>query len=116
LKGLASVEGDDADRALLAALGDPSPAVRTTAARAALEGFRRAQEDERLLAAAIPVLEEDARAVPEDHLRWFRLGSAKRIAGDDRGALAAFERKLQLDPAAKLVRDAVSEIKRRLAK
>jgi predicted CXXCH cytochrome family protein len=116
LKGLASVEGDDADRALLAALGDPSPAVRTTAARAALEGFRRVQNDERLLAAAIPVLEEDARAVPEDHLRWFRLGGAKRIAGDDVGALAAFERKLQLDPAAKLVRDAVSEIRKRLAK
>jgi hypothetical protein len=116
LKGLASVESDDADRALMSALSDPSLAVRTTAARAALEGFRRVQANETLLAAAIPVLEEDARAVPEDHLRWFRLGSAKRIAGDDRGALAAFERKLQLDPAAKLVREAVDAIRKRLAK
>jgi len=116
LKGLASVEGDDADRALLAALSDPSPAVRTTAARAALEGFRRVQANDALLAAALPVLEDDARAVPEDHLRWFRLGSARRIAGDDRGALAAFERKLQLDPAAKLVREAVEEMRKRLAK
>jgi len=116
LKGLASVESDDADRALLSALADPSRAVRVAAARASLEGFRRVQANDRLLAAAIPVLEEDALAVPEDHLRWFRLGSAKRIAGDDRGALDAFERKLQLDPAARLVRDVVEDLRRRLAK
>jgi cytochrome c-type biogenesis protein CcmH/NrfG len=62
------------------------------------------------------VLEEDARAVPEDHMRWFRLGSAKRIAGDDRGALLAYERKLQLDPAAALVRKAVEQLRRSLGR
>ena len=116
LAGLAGVQGDDADRALYLALSDTSPAVRTAAARAALAGFTRVQADARLLAAVIPVLEEDARAVPEDHLRWFRLGCAKQIAGDDRGALLAFERKLQLDPAASLVRGAVEELRRRLAR
>lgn len=116
LEGLAMIEGEDADRALLEGLRDPSLAVRAAAARAALEGFHRVQTNERLLAAVLPVLEEDARAIPEDHLRWFRLGSARRIAGDDRGALEAFERKLQLDPAARLVREAVEEIRRRLAK
>ena len=44
------------------------------------------------------------------------LGSARRIAGDDRGALEAYERKLQLDPAARLVREAVEAIRKRLAK
>jgi len=62
------------------------------------------------------VLEEDALGVPEDHMRWFRLGSARLIAGDDRGALAAFERKLQLDPGASAVRRTVEEIRRRLSK
>jgi predicted CXXCH cytochrome family protein len=113
--GLASVAGEEADKALLAALGDPSPAVRIAAARAALEGFQRVEANERLLAAALPVLEEDALAVPEDHLRWFRLGSARLIAGDDAGALAAFERKLQLDPGASAVCRTADEIRRRLA-
>jgi predicted CXXCH cytochrome family protein len=113
LAALGAIEGDDANRALLAGLSDTSPAVRSAAARAALAGFERVRDDPRLLAAVIPALEEDALAVPEDHVRWFRLGCARRIAGDERGALAAFERKLQLDPAALLVRKAVEEMRRR---
>ena len=116
IEALAQVEGEDADDALLTALADSSLAVRTAAARTALLGFRRVEDNERLLAAVVPVLEEDARNVPEDHMRWFRLGAARRIAGDDRGAIEAFERKLQLDPGARLVREAVVEMKRRLAK
>jgi predicted CXXCH cytochrome family protein len=116
LEGLAAVPGDDADHALMTGLSDPSLAVRTAAARAALEGYVRVQANDRLLEAILPVLAEDARAVPEDHMRWFRLGSARRIAGDDRGALDAFERKLQLDPGARLVRDVVEDLKKRLAK
>ncbi len=116
LEGLATVQGDDADDALLTGLSDPSLAVRTAAARAALDGWVRVEANERLLEAILPVLAEDARAVPEDHLRWFRLGAARRIAGDDRGALEAFERKLQLDPGARLVREAVEDLKKRLAK
>jgi predicted CXXCH cytochrome family protein len=116
LAALALREDEDANRALRAGLDDPSPSVRVAAARAALEGFRRVKADPDLLAAALPVLEADAVAVPDDHLRWFRLGSARLLAGDDRGALAAFERKLQLDPAARRVRETVETLRRRLTK
>jgi predicted TPR repeat methyltransferase len=49
-------------------------------------------------------------------MRWFRLGSAKRIAGDDLGALLAYERRLQFDPAAALMRKAVEQLRRSLGR
>jgi hypothetical protein len=101
----------EADSVLLKALNDESAAVRSRAARAALRGWTRVQKNERLLEAVIDVLVEETAAVPEDDLRWFLLGAARQIAGDDAGAIAAYEMKLRLDPDAALVRKAVDALK-----
>ncbi len=115
LSALAGFAGEDADRALRRALGDDSLTVRAAAARAALRGWERAKRDRPLLDAALPVLEEDARAVPEDHRRWFLLGAARQIAGDLRGAVEAYDRKLLLDPNARYVRDQCERLRAKLA-
>jgi predicted CXXCH cytochrome family protein len=112
LRALASVRSEGADAELLAAMKDASPSVRIVAARAALQGWARVRASKALLAAALPVLEEDARLVPDDHLRWFRLGAARQIAGDVAGAIAAYERKLALDPNAKAVRETVARLRK----
>ncbi len=106
---------EDADLTLRRLLEDPSLAVRGAAARAALAGYTRVQDNPRLLAAVIPVLAEEAEVVPQEDQRWFRLGAAREIAGDNAGALAAYERKLALDPYARLVRDAADALRKRLA-
>lgn len=111
LAGLASVRSDDADAAFVAACADPVPAVRYLAARSALQGWDRVRASKPLLAAVLPVLAEDAAAVPEDHLRWFRLGAARQIAGDTAGAIEAYERKLALDPGAQAVRETVARLR-----
>lgn len=113
--GLASVRGEEADAALLAALADPSAAVRVRAARAALEGWERVQHDAPLLAATIPVLARDAEAAPNDDRRWFRLAAARQIAGDLPGAIAAYERQCALDPFAATSRKTIERFKARLA-
>ena len=107
---------EDADAALLAALADPSPAVRARAARAALAGWERAQANATLLRAALPVLEEQTRAAPDDDGRWFRLAAARQIAGDLAGAAAAYERQCALDPFASNARATLEKIRARLAK
>jgi hypothetical protein len=101
---LASVRAPEADRGLLAALGDPSRAVRVRAARAALEGFERVQANRALLDACLPVLESDARAAPNEDLRWFRLAAAREIAEDWAGAVEAYERQVALDSGAPAAR------------
>jgi predicted CXXCH cytochrome family protein len=113
---LAAFPGPEANAALLRALGDASPAVRAAAARAALGGWDRVRRDRALLAAVLPALEEDARAVPDDHRRWFRLGAARSLAGDVKGAVEAYERKLLLDPGARLVREQCERLRARLPK
>ncbi|MHC4472404.1 MAG: HEAT repeat domain-containing protein [Planctomycetota bacterium] len=110
---LGSIRHEDSDDSLLSALADPSAAVRQSAARAALRGWDRVTANRDLLRAALPVLLEEAEAVPLDDRRWFRLGAAREIAGDVKGAIEAYERKLELDPYARLVRRAVEELKRR---
>jgi predicted CXXCH cytochrome family protein len=113
---LASLPPDMSDADLEMALRDGSAAVRGAAARATLVGWKRARDNQKLLAAAIPVLEEEAAAVPDDNLRWFRLGAARSLAGDDAGALAAYERQLELDPYAHAVRGQVEKLRKRLGK
>lgn len=112
IAALASLDGDDIDARLLEALSDPSKAVRDAAARTALAGWRRVQRNAALLARVIPVLAADARAVPDDHLRWFRLGAARDIAGDVEGAIDAYEHQLALDPFAHAVRRKVERLRK----
>lgn len=115
LAGLAGIRHPDVDYVLETALEDDSLAVRGAAARAALSGYARVEENPELLQKLIPVLEEEAEAVPLDDERWFRLGAAKEIAGDLPGALAAYRRKLALDPYAALVERTVKQMEARLA-
>jgi len=109
---LSSVRTEDADAALAKALADPSLAVRGAAARAALFGWTRVTKNRELLDAVLVVLEEEARTMPRDDQRWFRLGAARQIAGDVPGAIEAYERKLALDPYATYVRKTVERLKR----
>jgi HEAT repeat protein len=113
---LSAVRTRDADLALLDALSDSSLAVRGAAARAALFGWERVRENRELLTAILPVLEEEARTMPRDDQRWFRLGAARQIAGDTEGAVAAYERKLALDPYAVYVRQTLSRLRATLGK
>ena len=109
--GLAQIRHPDADVALMMALEDESFAVRGEAARAALSGWARVQENPDLLTAILPVLEAEANAVPLEDRRWFRLGAARQIAGDVKGAIEAYERKVELDPYAAFVRKALADLK-----
>jgi cytochrome c-type biogenesis protein CcmH/NrfG len=111
---LRSVRHPDADLALLMALEDESAAVRGEAARAALAGWSRVSENRELLEAVLPVLEAEARAVPEEDSRWFRLGAAHQIAGNLEQAVRAYERKVALDPYAALVRKTLEDLRARL--
>jgi predicted TPR repeat methyltransferase len=90
--------------------------VRGEAARAALSGWSRVQENADLLKAILPVLQAEAEAVPLEDTRWFRLGAARQIAGDVKGAIEAYERKLELDPYAAYVRKTVADLKASLEK
>jgi len=112
--GLAGLHGTVVDEALLRAVRDPSRAVRRAAARAALEGWTRVQHNAVLLGVILPVLTRDAEEGPEDDLRWFRLGAARSIAGDDAGALAAYERQVELDPFAENTRKEVARLRKQL--
>lgn len=111
---LGSSTDPDSDQALLMALDDPSLAVRGEAARAALSGWYRVQRNRALLDAALPVLEEEAKAVPQEDSRWFRLGAARQIAGDVKGAIEAYEMKLTLNPYARLVEKTLADLRRQL--
>ncbi|MDA1194910.1 MAG: hypothetical protein O2894_06965, partial [Planctomycetota bacterium] len=97
-------------------LSDPSPAVRTAAARAALEGWTRVQNDKALLLAILPVLTTDAQQEPGDDLRWFRLGAARSLVGDTVGALEAYERQVELDPFAGYVKQEIARLRAQLPK
>ena len=110
VSGLAGLQGEPVDAALKRALEDPSRAVRIAAARAALEGWTRVQKNPGLLGAVLPVLTDDAHDGPEDDMRWFRLGAARSLAGDDAGALAAYRRVAALDPFASHVRTEIERL------
>lgn len=116
LRSLVAVEGERADARFMEALSDPSWAVRVIAARSALEGFGRVEANRPLLEAILPVLEQDARRVPDGDPRWFRLGAAYDLLGDKEKALAAYERKLVLDPFAHAVRRHVKNLRALLGK
>jgi predicted CXXCH cytochrome family protein len=116
LTAIGSVGGrtKGATEALRAGLSDSSFAVRGRAARAALEGWDRVREDPGLLAAVLPVLEAEAEAVPDDDLRWFRLGAARELAGDLAGAIDAYARQTALDPFATNVKAHMEELRARM--
>ena len=114
MSALAKLEGTAVDQAFHRALDDPSRAVRVAAARGALEGWKRVQADVSLLARVLAVLEADALEVPEDDMRWFLLGAACSLAGDDRGALAAYERQAELDAFATNVRKEIERLRKKL--
>ena len=108
---LARVRSPAADAALTAALADASPLVRARAAKAALEGWTRVSGDAALRRAALPVLRAQAEAVPDDDLRWFRLGAACELDGDAAGAVAAYARQVALDPFAGAVRERLARLR-----
>ena len=109
---LGNLQGPDADAALRAALADPSRPVRIAAARTALEGWTRVQANPALLAAILPVLADDAEAMPNDEMRWFLLGAARDVAGDVAGALEAYDRMLALHPLSANVRARVQTLRK----
>ncbi|MDF1700417.1 MAG: cytochrome c3 family protein [Planctomycetota bacterium] len=111
---LASLEGKVVDEALLAATKDPSPAVQAAAAKAALEGWKRVQANRILLAAIEPILAREAEEMPGDEMRWFRLGAARSLLDDKRGALAAYTRQVELDPFAGYVKQEIARLKKEL--
>ncbi len=113
---LARLEGEIVDQALLRALRDESGFVRIAAARAALEGWRRVQQNPELLKAILPVLTRDAEDGPEHDMRWFRLGAARSIAGDEAGALEAYERVIELDPFAINTAKEVERLRKKLGR
>lgn len=95
LAGLPSVAAWDALKGLLA---DPSIPVQVHAARAALQAAARLAADPPALARVVAILEQETRWVIDDDLRWQRLATARRIAGDAAGAAAASARQAALDP------------------
>jgi hypothetical protein len=110
------LEGKAIDQALWEGLADKSAAVRSAAARAALNGWQRVQENPALLRRVLPILEESAAADPGDEDRWFRLGAARQLAGDLAGALAAYRRQVALDVFATNIRTQITRIEARLEK
>ena len=68
--------------------------MRSAAARAALQGWDRVSENGALLQELLPELRREAEAVPNDEMRWFRLGAARDVSGDVPGAMEAYEREL----------------------
>jgi len=116
VRGMAGLEGEAVDEALLRATTDESAAVRVAAARAALQGWKRVQRNKALLEAILPILEASANDGPEDDLRWFLLGAARKIQGDDEGTLAAYERVCELDPFTDHLRKEVARLKKKLGR
>ncbi len=116
VRAMASLEGEAVDEALLRATKDASAAVRVAAARAALQGWKRVQKNKVLREAILPILEANAKDGPEDGRRWFLLGAARKIHGDDEGVLAAYERVLELDPSEDNLRREVERLKKRLGR
>ncbi len=114
VESLAALSGKAVDEALLRALKDPSAGVRAAAARAATTDWTRLGKNRPLLAATIEALEEDVAAAPDQEMRWFRLGAARDVSGDKRGALAAYERYVALDPLAKYVKQRVTQLRQEL--
>ncbi len=116
VRSLAALSGAQIDDALKNALSDPSPAVRIAAARTSMEGWQRVQANPSLLAALLPVLEEECRLLPNDDERWFRLAAARQLAGDLEGAITAYERHVSLDPFATSVRKHLEALRKRVSK
>lgn len=116
LRSLAALQGPAVDAALLAGTKDPSAAVRSAAARASLEGWTRVQENRALLDAIEPILAQDARDVPVDEMRWFRLGAARSLQGDKAGALEAYVRQVELDPFAGFVKKEITRLEKELGR
>ncbi|MHC4851041.1 MAG: cytochrome c3 family protein [Planctomycetota bacterium] len=116
LSAMAGLEGQWVDEALLRATTDESFVVRIAAARAALKGWQRVQKNKELLEAILPVLEASAKAGYWDEYRWFLLGAARKIHGDDAGTLEAYQRVVELDPCEDHIRKEVARLKKKLGR
>ena len=86
------------------------------AARSALEGWQRVQQNSALLKAILPVLEEEARALPNDEMRWYRLGAARDVSGDVPGAVEAYARMVALHPLSIYIRRRLDALRKQLPK
>jgi len=111
LTALAGVRDPQVDALFQTALADPSSSVRSAAARAALEGWERVRENPALLRRVLPVLEAEVGALPNDEMRWFRLGAARDVSGDAAGAMEAYEAMLALHPLARSVRERLAALR-----
>ncbi|MDJ0523262.1 MAG: HEAT repeat domain-containing protein [Planctomycetota bacterium] len=111
LTALAAIRSKEVDALYLRALEDPKASVRSAAARAALEGWERIRANRPLLDGLLPVLRAEAEALPNDEMRWFRLGAALDVSGDAARAIEAYERMLLLHPLAKSVRARLEELR-----
>ncbi|MDJ0973739.1 MAG: HEAT repeat domain-containing protein [Planctomycetota bacterium] len=109
---LGATSGDAIDRLLMRGLKDPVASVRAASAIAALEGWTRVQKNRALLEAALPVLQAHAEADPGQEDRWFRLGAARQLAGDVKGAIEAYERYVRLYPAATIVQQQIENLRK----
>lgn len=115
VSSLAGVRSASVDRLLLQALADPSRAVRLVAARTALAGFERARANRALLEAALPILEDDVKTIPEDPVRWYVYAAALDMAGRTREALVAWRNMVRLDPFAPAIEQRIAAIEAELA-
>ena len=116
LRALATLKGQAVDALLLDACKDPSRGVRIAAARLALEGWDRARKNPALVREALPVLEADAKEVPDDWVRWFLLAGALDLAGRVDEALQAYRNVALLDPFATHVRRRIGELEKKRKK
>ena len=74
------------------------------------------QQNRPLLDAILPVLAEDAHALPNDEMRWYRLGAARDVSGDVRGAVEAYARMVALHPLSQHVDRRLAELRKQLEK
>ena len=111
---LAALEGEQVDKILFRALSDDSRAVRIAAAPRGVHAVEPGPGQRGVAEGALPVLEDDAKNGPEHDMRWFLLGAAQGIAGNDAASLAAYERQIELDPFAVRVRQEVERLRAKL--
>ena len=64
------------------------------------------------LAAAEAVLTLNLEQYPDSFMNWYSMGELKSMSGDDAGALAAFQKALDIDPENEWARKAIEKLKK----